>query len=143
MVITMDEMYVYKNDKKLRCGFTTGSCAAAASKAALLMLLENREIHNVSIMTPKGVLYNAEITDIERNDKENSVSCAVIKDGGDDPDVTSGAKIFAKVQLTDTPELADFDLLYFPAGTPRCHAGILTHCTTPLPRNPPPGDSRR
>ena len=105
MVITMDEMYVYKNDKKLRCGFTTGSCAAAASKAALLMLLENREIHNVSIMTPKGVLYNAEITDIERNDKENSVSCAVIKDGGDDPDVTSGAKIFAKVQLTDTPEI--------------------------------------
>ncbi len=95
----MDYVFIEKGGKKLRCGFTTGSCATAASKAALKMLLGDIDIHNVSIMTPKGIPYNAEITDIERNKNEGYVSCAVIKDGGDDPDVTTGAKVFAKVML--------------------------------------------
>ena len=97
----MDDLFIEKGGKKLRCGFTTGSCAAAASKAALLMLVDNIDIHNVSIITPKGIPYNAEIMDIDRNNDEGYVSCAVIKDGGDDPDVTTGSKIFAKVSLTD------------------------------------------
>ena len=96
----MDDLFIEKGGKKLRCGFTTGSCAAAASKAALIMLMDNIDIHNVSIITPKGVPYNAEITDIDRNE-EGCVSCAVVKDGGDDPDVTTGSKIFAKVSLSE------------------------------------------
>jgi cobalt-precorrin-5B (C1)-methyltransferase len=97
----MSDVFIEKGGKKLRCGFTTGSCATAASKAALLMLLTGENMHHVSIMTPKGIPYNAEIVDIHRNDALEYVSCAVIKDGGDDPDVTSGARIFASVCLTD------------------------------------------
>ncbi|WP_155830955.1 cobalt-precorrin-5B (C(1))-methyltransferase CbiD [Butyrivibrio sp. MB2005] len=97
----MSDVFIEKGGKKLRCGFTTGSCATAASKAALLMLLTGENMHHVSIMTPKGIPYNAEIVDIHRNDALEYVSCAVIKDGGDDPDVTSGAKIFASVCLTE------------------------------------------
>ena len=93
----MEPLYIEKAGKKLRCGYTTGSCAAAASKAALLMLLSGKDIHNVSIKTPKGPVYNAEIMDIKRD--KNCVSCAVIKDAGDDPDVTNGAYIYSAVSL--------------------------------------------
>ncbi len=85
-----------KND--LRYGYTTGSCAAAASKAALQMLLSGETIHSVRIMTPKGYAYQAEIVDITKNN-DGSLSCAVVKDGGDDPDVTSGSRIYARVKL--------------------------------------------
>lgn len=79
----------------MRYGFTTGSCAAAAAKAAAYMLLTGREKTEITIETPKGILYTAQLVDIER--KENMVQCAVIKDGGDDPDITTGAHICAKV----------------------------------------------
>lgn len=79
----------------MRYGFTTGSCAAAASKAAVYMLLSGRKKKKITIETPKGIPYTAEILAIRRG--ENEVSCAVRKDGGDDPDVTSGALIGAKV----------------------------------------------
>ncbi len=101
----MSDFYVEKGGKKLRCGFTTGSCAAAAAKAALKMLLSKEEISNVSVATPGGITYIAEITDISRDDIEGTVSCAVVKDGGDDPDATSGMKIFACVRLNDTKEI--------------------------------------
>ncbi|MCM1101197.1 MAG: cobalt-precorrin-5B (C(1))-methyltransferase CbiD [Clostridium sp.] len=79
----------------MRYGFTTGSCAAAAAKAAAYMLLAGHPKTEISIETPKGILYRAEILDIRREEKE--VSCAVEKDGGDDPDITTGAWIYAKV----------------------------------------------
>ncbi|MBR1441161.1 MAG: cobalamin biosynthesis protein CbiD [Lachnospiraceae bacterium] len=85
----------------MRNGFTTGSCAAAASKAALLMLLTKSDIFHVTIQTPKGIPYNTEIVDISRDEEAGTVSCAVVKDGGDDPDVTTGARIFASVTLTN------------------------------------------
>lgn len=87
-------------DKKLRSGFTTGSCAAAAAKAAAWMLLSGSEKTNISIITPKGVAFDANILDIQRTEK--SVKCAVRKDGGDDPDVTTGALIYAEVRLSDS-----------------------------------------
>ena len=99
----MEELYTFKDDKKLRCGYTTGSCAAAAAKAALLMLLEGTDISQVSIVTPKGITYIAEIVDIERT--AMSASCSVIKDGGDDIDATSGMKIRASVSLRDDGEI--------------------------------------
>lgn len=81
----------------MRYGFTTGSCAAAASKAAAYMLLTGKAKNKITIQTPKGIAYTADITDIKRS--ENEVSCAVIKDGGDDPDVTTGAYIYASVRI--------------------------------------------
>lgn len=83
----------------MRNGFTTGSCAAAAAKAACYMLLTGKEKTQITIITPKGIPFCAEIVDISR--KETSVRCAVIKDGGDDPDVTTGAHITATVSLLD------------------------------------------
>lgn len=79
----------------MRYGFTTGSCAAAAAKAACYMLLTGRRKDTISIQTPKGIVFTAQIEDIVMN--ENSASCAVIKDGGDDPDITTGVHVCASV----------------------------------------------
>lgn len=84
----------------MRYGFTTGSCAAAAAKAATYMLLTGRLKTEISIETPKGIPYKAQLLDIQR--KETTVSCAVEKDGGDDPDITTGAYIYAKVSYGET-----------------------------------------
>ena len=83
----------------MRYGFTTGSCAAAASKAAAYMLLTGKRKTEITIETPKGIPYTAQLIDIVRSEKE--VSCAVEKDGGDDPDITTGALIYAKVSCVD------------------------------------------
>ena len=83
----------------MRHGFTTGSCAAAASKAAAYMLLTGRRKNQITIETPGGISYTAEIIDIHIG--EHCASCAVVKDGGDDPDVTTGMKIYSKVSLTE------------------------------------------
>ena len=82
---------------ELRKGFTTGSCAAAAAKAACRMLLSGGTVSMISIITPAGVRFDADILDITRN--AESVKCAVRKDGGDDPDVTTGALVYAEVTL--------------------------------------------
>lgn len=81
----------------MRYGFTTGSCAAAAAKAAAYMLLSGRQKNTITIETPKGIPYTAEILDISRC--ERCVRCAVRKDGGDDPDITSGTLVYAQVAL--------------------------------------------
>lgn len=86
----------------MRYGFTTGSCAAAASKAAAYMLLTGKLKTEITIETPKGIPYTAQLMDISR--KENEVSCAVEKDGGDDPDITTGAYIYAKVSYGEGTE---------------------------------------
>lgn len=88
----------------MRYGFTTGSCAAAAAKAAAYMLLTGREKTEITIETPRGIPYTAQICDICR--KEREVSCAVEKDGGDDPDITTGALICARVSL---PQETDWE----------------------------------
>ncbi|RKM60995.1 cobalamin biosynthesis protein CbiD [Butyrivibrio sp. XB500-5] len=86
---------------KLRSGYTTGSCAAAAAKAALIMMITGEDIYNVSIVTPKGIIYNAEIVDIKKSADNSEVTCAVIKDGGDDPDVTTGAYVYVTLRKSD------------------------------------------
>ena len=98
------EEYVYKNHKKLRYGYTTGSCAAAASKAAAAMLLSGKEISDVELMTPKGIALRLEVLEIHCT--KTSVSCAIRKDGGDDPDVTNGILIYAEVTRIPAEELA-------------------------------------
>ena len=91
--------FVIVNGRKFKKGYTTGSCAAAASKAAVTMLLSGIPLENIEIDTPAGVRLKLPVSDIEFLD--GSVKCSVIKDGGDDPDMTSGLKIFAEVRFTN------------------------------------------
>ena len=72
------EEYQIKSHKRLRLGYTTGSCAAAAAKAALLMLLSGKTVTEVSISTPKGIELTLDVLDIRKTD--SSVSCAIQKD---------------------------------------------------------------
>ena len=89
------EQYIYKNNRKLRYGYTTGSCAAAAAKAAAIMLLWGKTVESVELMTPKQIPLHLEVRDVSRG--KDFVKCAVRKDGGDDPDVTNGILVYAKV----------------------------------------------
>jgi len=89
-------LFTYKNHQKLRFGYTTGSCAAAAAKAAAFMFLSGRELLYVDLMTPKQIALHLEVQDICRT--SDFVSCAIQKDSGDDPDVTNGILIYAKVE---------------------------------------------
>lgn len=88
------EQFVYKGNQKLRIGYTTGSCAAAAAKAAAMMLLTGREVPYISLMTPKGILLQLPVEEIQMS--ADRVSCAVRKDAGDDPDCTDGILVFAE-----------------------------------------------
>ncbi|MDX9871156.1 MAG: cobalt-precorrin-5B (C(1))-methyltransferase CbiD [Clostridia bacterium] len=84
------------NGKLLRCGYTTGACAAAAAKAAGIMLLGGAPVQRVSIGTPKGVALTLDVLEICLT--SDYASCAVRKDAGDDPDVTDGMLIYAQVK---------------------------------------------
>ena len=80
----------------LRYGWTTGSCAAAAAKAAAQMLFSGEEIRQVRLMTPKGIELYLEVEAVTR--MPDCVQCAVRKYSGDDPDVTDGLLVYAKVE---------------------------------------------
>ena len=92
----LEDCYVIKNNKKMRLGYTTGSCAAAAASGAAQILLGGKTITEVSLMTPKGILLHLELEDITV--KDNMVSCGVRKDAGDDPDTTDGILVVASVE---------------------------------------------
>ena len=87
----------------MRYGFTTGSCAAAAAAAACYMLLTGGKKEEMTILTPKGISYTAKLVDISIN--ESSAACAIVKDGGDDPDITTGAHIVAEVAFLQKESL--------------------------------------
>ena len=95
------ELYIPVGRQKLRCGYTTGTCAAAAAAGAAARLLTGETLPAVRIATPAGVAVEAEL--LQHAAGEGWAACAVRKDGGDDPDVTDGALIFARVERTDTP----------------------------------------
>ncbi len=95
----LEDRCVIRNQKKLRLGYTTGSCAAGACRGAAWMLLGKERISFVDLMTPAGILLHLSLEDVVMG--ENFVSCAVRKDGGDDPDVTSGLLIYARVEKLD------------------------------------------
>lgn len=96
------EEYTFSQGKQMRCGYTTGSCAAAAAKAAAMMLLSGRRIDFADIDTPKGVRLHLETHEVEMT--PDYACCAIQKDSGDDPDDTNGILIYAKVEKTDAPE---------------------------------------
>ena len=95
------EEYIVKGGKRLRLGYTTGSCAAAAAKAAAWMLLTGQRKERISLLTPKGIPLDLAVLDIDMGPE--AVSCAIEKDSGDDPDVTRGTHIVATVARTDAP----------------------------------------
>ena len=95
------EEYQFSQGKNLRCGYTTGSCATAAAKAAATMLLAGERVAAVRIDTPKGVVLELEPLEVEL--AEQYVSCAIRKDSGDDPDDTNGVLVFAKVEKVAEP----------------------------------------
>lgn len=97
----VNSQYVWKNQKRLRTGYTTGSCAAGAAKAAVRMLLGGETVRQVRLRTPKGIVLYLEVEKIVRG--LESVSCAVRKDSGDDPDVTDGVYVYVKVEKTEEP----------------------------------------
>ena len=94
---------VDEKNRKLRYGYTTGSCAAAAAQAATRMLLTGEKVEEVALQTPKGILLHLLIEEISMD--EGRVRCAVQKDGGDDPDVTTGIYVYANVSRRDAPQI--------------------------------------
>ena len=89
-----------KSKGKLRTGFTTGTCATAASKAGILAIINQQSLNSVDVILPKRDKINIQINSC--NFSKDNAQCSVIKDGGDDPDVTHGAEIFVDISLTDT-----------------------------------------
>ncbi|HEX2306436.1 MAG TPA: cobalt-precorrin-5B (C(1))-methyltransferase [Nitrososphaeraceae archaeon] len=86
--------------KSLRTGYTTGTCAAAATKAALSTLLNREKLVKVNVSLPKDKQIAIDIAWI-KYENEKSVTAAVVKDGGDDPDVTNGAEVWSTVSLLE------------------------------------------
>ena len=85
----------------LRSGYTTGACATAASKAALLGLL-GRDIPSlIPIRFPNGETLSLPVVDVQLG--EESVSVIVVKDAGDDPDVTHGHRIVSTIRFSSHP----------------------------------------
>ncbi len=91
----------HNKKRRLKTGFTTGTAAAAATKAALSMLLEKQAPQTVDILLLTGDRIPITVNDCRVT--QNTAICTVVKDAGDDPDVTHKALIGAKVTLA-TPE---------------------------------------
>ena len=96
-----------KPEGKLRTGFTTGTCATASSKAALLAIIKQDNISDVDVLLPKRDRIKIKINTCEFS--KNNAKCSVIKDGGDDPDVTHGAEIFVDLSLTNKINSVEID----------------------------------
>ena len=97
----IEEHFIEKDGKRLRYGFTTGTCAAAAAKAAAILLFRGSAPETVSIRTPKGIDLDLPVLEPVRGD--GFASCAIRKDSGDDPDVTNGVLVYARVAYSDVP----------------------------------------
>lgn len=102
------EKYISKEDRVLRVGYTTGSCATAAAMGSLFAMLGKR-CSSVKLKTPCGEVLNIEVLDLQILD-DGSVICSVIKDAGDDPDVTNGVKVFAKISKNSNLECGNVNI---------------------------------
>lgn len=93
--------------ERLRCGYTTGTCAAAAAAGAAALLLRKEALPAVELCTPAGVLVRPEL--LNHAAGPGWASCAVEKDGGDDPDVTHGALIYVRLERLEAPGVIEID----------------------------------
>ncbi|MBN8049411.1 MULTISPECIES: cobalt-precorrin-5B (C(1))-methyltransferase CbiD [Paraclostridium] len=97
------EEYVYIDGKKYKRGYTTGSCATGAAKAATYMILTKETLETVNIDTPKGIPLNLKVENVDINNA--FAQCSIQKDGGDDIDATHKMHIYAKAELIDCNEI--------------------------------------
>ena len=88
-----------KRKGTLRTGYTTGTTATAATKGALYALINGKPIEEVAVSLPKGRTATLKIA-WTKNESNGKVTCAAIKDGGDDPDATHGAEICSTVSFS-------------------------------------------
>ncbi|MBQ9707964.1 MAG: cobalamin biosynthesis protein CbiD [Firmicutes bacterium] len=94
--VDADSRFTVKGGRKLRFGYTTGTCAAAAAKGSAELLLAGVLPESVRITTPAGRALLLEPVSSEAGD--GWASCGIVKDAGDDPDITDGVTVFAKVE---------------------------------------------
>lgn len=99
------DKFVYVDGKKYKRGYTTGSCAAAATKASFITLLTEKKVSNVTIDTPKEISLNIPV--INQKISGYYVISSVIKDGGDDIDATHNMEICSKVEIIDIKNIPD------------------------------------
>lgn len=90
------DYFIRSGQKQLRCGYTTGTCAALAAAGAATLLLSGEKPETLSLMTPKGI--PVEVIPAGYRLENEAAVCGVIKDGGDDADITHGLTIEAKVK---------------------------------------------
>ncbi|SHE85542.1 cobalt-precorrin 5B C1-methyltransferase [Tissierella praeacuta DSM 18095] len=93
------DLYIIKEGKSLRCGYTTGSCAAGAAKAAAIMIETGETVKYVEIDTPANIKLKLEVNNPSIDGKK--ATCSIIKDAGDDPDNTDGIEIYATLSKRD------------------------------------------
>ena len=91
------EHYVRSGQKLLRCGYTTGTCAALAAAGAARLLLTGTTPETVALRTPKGIV--VKVAPLFCRKTADGAECAIEKDGGDDVDVTTGLPVIAQVAL--------------------------------------------
>ena len=103
------EHYIRSGQKLLRCGYTTGTCAALGAAGAARLLLTGRAPETVGLRTPKGIVVEV-APQFCRLCGETTAECAIIKDGGDDVDATTGLPVVAEVTLLpDAPRTVTID----------------------------------
>ncbi|MCR5606859.1 MAG: cobalt-precorrin-5B (C(1))-methyltransferase CbiD [Treponema sp.] len=105
-----NEHYVISGNKKLRCGYTTGSTATLASKAAILYLLSGEKVDSIEIVTPKGWKQRTNVIWDNNVFTDSSCRCGVKKDAGDDSDVTDGIVIYSTVTLYQDNSFHSIDI---------------------------------
>ncbi len=94
---------VIKGQKRLRCGYTTGTCAAAAAKAAAAILFSGKLCREIRLTLPGGDTVMLEPVVLEM--LPETAVCGVIKDAGDDPDITNGMMVCARISKTEGNEI--------------------------------------
>ena len=103
------EHYIRSGQKLLRCGYTTGTCAALGAAGAARLLLTGRTPETVGLRTPKGIVVEV-VPQFCRLCSETTAECAIVKDGGDDVDATTGLPVVAEVTLLpDAPRTVTID----------------------------------
>lgn len=95
---------IRSGQRLLRCGYTTGTCAALAAQGAVRLLLTGKQPRVLTLLTPKG--WEVSVRPIECRMQGQSAICSVRKDAGDDADVTDGLPVTATVSKTDMPGVA-------------------------------------
>lgn len=95
--------YMRSGRSMLRCGYTTGTCAALAAAGAVRLLLTGRAPESVSLTTPKGIAVSVPLAEAELLEAGQTARCAVRKDAGDDYDVTNGMLVRAAVKKSTVP----------------------------------------